>query len=94
MLKNEINIKKENTRTLVLLFKIVEISFTGINPPDEIMLIAKFSELKVLNPKIFKNIKINIVKAEYRKNIFIVCFNISELLNDKKFVNDFFKLSS
>ena len=94
MLKNEINIKKENTRTLVLLFKIVEISFTGINPPDEIMLIAKFSELKVLNPKIFKNIKINIVKVEYRKNIFIVCFNISELLNDKKFVNDFFKLSS
>ena len=94
MLKNEINIKKENTRTLVLLFKIVEISFTGINPPDEIMLIAKFSELKVLNPKIFKNKKINIVKAEYRKNIFIVCFNISELLNDKKFVNDFFKLSS
>ena len=94
MLKNEINIKKENTRTLVLLFKIVEISFTGINPPDDIILIAKFSELKVLNPKIFKNKKINIVKAEYRKNIFIVCFNISELLNDKKFVNDFFKLSS
>ena len=94
MLKNEINIKKENARTLVLLFKIVEISFTGINPPDEIMLIAKFNELKVLNPKIFKNIKINIVKAEYKKNIFIVCFNISELLNDKKFVNDFFKLSS
>ena len=94
MLKNEINIKKENTRTLVLLFKIVEISFTGINPPDEIILIAKLSELKVLNPKIFKNIKINTVKAEYRNNIFIVCFNISELLKDKKFVNDFFKLSS
>ena len=67
---------------------------TGKNPPEEIIVIAKFKELNDLIPKIFKIIKIVIVKLEYNKNIFIDCFNVSEVLNDKKFVRDFFKLSS
>jgi hypothetical protein len=58
------------------------------------MVIAKLRELKDLIPVIFKIIKIATVKPEYNKNIFIVCFNISELLKDRKFVSDFFKLSS
>ena len=58
------------------------------------MVIAKLRELKDLIPVIFKIIKIATVKPEYNKNIFIVCFNISKLLKDKKFVSDFFKLSS
>jgi hypothetical protein len=77
-----------------LLTKIEESSLTGRKPPDEIIVIAKLRELKDLIPIIFKIIKIVIVKPEYNKNIFIVCFNISELLKDKKFVSDFFKLSS
>jgi hypothetical protein len=58
------------------------------------MVIAKFRELKDLMLKIFKIINIDIVILEYSKKILIVCFNISELLNDKKLVKDFFKLSS
>jgi hypothetical protein len=38
--------------------------------------------------------KIEIVIPKYKINILDVCFRISELLKDKKFVNDFFKLSS
>tara|TARA_B100001121_G_C18140915_1_gene367818 strand:- start:4 stop:210 length:207 start_codon:yes stop_codon:yes gene_type:complete len=67
---------------------------TGKNPPDEISVIDKFKELNDLMPKIFNVKKINIVKPEYNKNIFIACFNTSEESNDKKFVKDFFKLSS
>ena len=69
-------------------------SFVGKKPPDEIIVIDKFKELKDLIPKIFKIRKIKNVKPEYNKNIFIVCFNISDELKDKKFVNDFFKFSS
>ena len=74
--------------------KIDESSFTGRNPPDEIILIARFKELKDLIPKIFKIINIEIVIPEYSKKILIVCFITSEELNDIKFVRDFFKLSS
>ena len=87
-------IKKEKTTIWVLLTKIEESSFVGKKPPDEIMVIAKLRELKDLISVIFKIIKIVTVKPEYNKNIFIVCFNISELLKDRKFVSDFFKLSS
>ena len=38
---------------------IVERSFAGKKPPDEIMVIAKFNELNVLMPNIFRIIKIN-----------------------------------
>ena len=94
ILKKEINIKKENIITWRSFVKIEESSFTGRNPPDEIIVIAKFSELKDLIPKIFKTIKIDIVNPEYNKKIFIDCLKISVELNDKKFVKDFFKLSS
>ena len=62
---------------------------SGKKPPDEMAVIAKLRELKVLTPKILRIIKIKIVKLEYKRKILIVCFKISELLNDKKFVNDF-----
>ena len=78
----------------MLLIKITDNSLSGKKPPEEITVIAKLSELNVLIPKIFKTTKINIVKLEYKMKIFTVCFKISELLNDKKFVKDFFKLSS
>jgi hypothetical protein len=58
------------------------------------MVIDKFNELKDLKSKIFKIKKIEIVIPVYNVKILIVCFNTSELLKDKKFVSDFFKLSS
>ena len=78
----------------VWLVKIDERVFVGKKPPDEIIVIDKFKELKDLISKIFKIMKIEIVILVYKTNILIVCFNISELLKDMKFVNDFFKLSS
>ena len=74
--------------------KIDERSFTGRKPPDEIIVIAKLSELNDLIPKIFKIIKIDKVNPEYNNKIFIDCFSISEELKDKKLVRDFFRLSS
>ena len=71
---------------------IVERSFTGKKPPDEIIVIAKFNELNDLIPKKLRIIKIANVKLEYKINILIVCFKISVVLNDKKFVRDFFKI--
>ena len=61
----------------------LERSFTGKNPPDEIIVKARFKESKVLIDIIFKTIKIKKVNPEYNKKIFIVCFNISEVLKDK-----------
>ena len=66
----------------------------GKNPPDEIMVIDKFNELKDRISKIFRIKKIEIVIPKYKINILAVCFSTSELLKDKKFVNDFFKLSA
>ena len=94
MLKKEINIKKENIITWKSFIKIDESSFTGRNPPDEIIVIAKFNELNDLIPKIFKIIKIDIVNPEYNKKIFIDCLSTSLELKDKKLVKDFFRLSS
>ena len=94
MLKKEISIKNENIIIWKSFTKINERSFTGRNPPDEIIVIAKFNELNDLIPKIFKIMKIDIVNPEYNKKIFIDCFNTSVELKDKKFVRDFFKLSS
>ena len=94
ILKKEINIKKENIITWKSFINIDEISFTGRNPPEEIIVIAKFSELNDLIPRIFRTIKIDIVNPEYSKRILIDCFKISAELKDKKLVKDFFKLSS
>jgi hypothetical protein len=76
----------------VFVNNIVESSLSGKKPPEEIAVIARLRELNILIPNIL--IKIKIVKLEYKRKILIVCFKISELLKDKKFVNDFFKLSS
>ena len=66
----------------------------GKKPPEEITVIDKFKELKDLISKIFKIIKIEIVITVYKTNILTVCFIISELLKDIKFVKDFLKLLS
>ena len=94
ILKKEINIKKENIIIWKSFIKIDEISFTGRNPPEEIIVIARFSELNDLIPRMFRIIKIDIVKPEYNRRILIDCFKISAELKDKKLVKDFFKLSS
>ena len=73
---------------------IVDSSFTGKKPPDEIIVKAKFNESNVLIEKIFKIININIVSDEYKIKILAACFKISELLKDIKFVKVFLKLSS
>ena len=94
ILKKEINIKKENIIIWKSFIKIDEISFTGRNPPEEFIVIAKFSELNDLIPRMFKIIKIDIVNPAYSRRILIDCFKISAELKDKKLVKDFFKLSS
>ena len=63
--------------------KIFESSFVGKKPPDEIIVNARFKELKLLIDNKFKIINIKIVIPEYRKKILNDCFNISELLNEK-----------
>ena len=68
--------------------------FVGKNPPEEITVIAKFSELNVLTFSIFKIIKIKNVIVEYKRKILKDCFKVSDLLKDIKFVKDFLKLLS
>ena len=58
------------------------------------IVIAMFKELKVLIPVKFKIIKIKRVIIEYSKKILKVCFKVSALLKDIKFVKDFLKLLS
>ena len=93
-LKNENNIINENIIIWTFSFIIIDNSFTGKKPPDEIIVKAKFNESNVLIEKIFKTININIVNDEYKIKILAACFKISELLNDIKFVKVFLKLSS
>ena len=94
MLKKETSIINEKIIICEFWTSIVERSFTGKKPPDEITVIARFNELNDLIPNKLKIIKITKVKLEYKINILIVCFKISVVLNDKKFVRDFFKFSS
>ena len=75
-------------------FIILERSFTGKNPPDEIRVKAKLRELNDLIEKILSIIKIIKVKTEYNRNIFIACLKISVLSKEIKFVNVFLKFSS
>ena len=75
-------------------FTIFERSFTGKKHQDEINVNAKFNESNDLIEKRFKVIKIKSVILEYRRKILIACFSTSELLNEKKFVKVFLKLSS
>ena len=94
ILKKETSINNENITIWISFVKIEERLFEGKKPPDEIIVIDKLREWKDLISKIFKMKKINIVMQEYKIKILIVCFKTSLLLNDKKFVSDFFKLSS
>ena len=67
----------------MLLFKIFESSLVGKNPPEEIIVKDKFNESKDLMDIKFKIINKKKVKPQYKRKIFAVCFNISELLKDK-----------
>jgi len=74
--------------------RIFERLFVGKKPPDEIIVMARFSELKVLILNKLRIIKIENVIIEYNKNILNDCLKVSALLNDIKFVKDFLKLLS
>ena len=93
-LKKENSINNENTIIWTFSLIIIDRSLTGKNPPDEIIVKAKFNKSKVLSEKIFKIININTVNDEYKMKILNACFQISELLKDIKFVKVFLKLSS
>ena len=66
----------------------------GRKPPEEIIVIAKFNELKVLILKKFKIPNIDNVNMLYKIKILYDCLKVSDLLKDIKFVNDFLKLLS
>ena len=55
---------KDKIITCEFSLKILESSFTGKKPPDEIIVKAKFKESKDLIEKIFKIIKIKRVSEE------------------------------
>ena len=68
--------------------------FVGKNPPEEIIVIAKFKELKVLKLNKFKITNKVIVNKIYKISILKDCFKVSDLLKDMKLVKDFLKLLS
>tara|TARA_B100001115_G_C15671433_1_gene324200 strand:+ start:71 stop:316 length:246 start_codon:yes stop_codon:yes gene_type:complete len=78
----------------VFSFIILDNSFTGKKPPEEIIVNAKFNESNDLIEKKFKIKKIKRVNNEYRRKILKACFRISELSKDIKLVKVFLKLSS
>ena len=78
----------------MLVNKTLDKLFVGKKPPEEITVIAKFNELKVLILSKFNIKKIKSVKKEYNEKILKDCFKVSALLNDIKFVRDFLKLLS
>jgi len=75
-------------------FIIVERLLKGRKPPEEISVIAKLKELKDRNSKIFRIRKTTNVNKIYKIKILEDCFKVSEVLNDKKLVKDFFRLLS
>ena len=84
----------EKIISLMLVFKMLDKLFTGKKPPDEISVMDKLNESKILKSRKFRITKIKNVNKVYKINIFDDCFKVSEVLNDKKFVKDFFKLLS
>ena len=88
------SINKEKTIICELLDRMLDKLFAGKKPPEEIMVIAKFKELKTLILNKFKTMKIINVKTEYNKNILSDCLKVSALLKDIKLVSDFLKLLS
>ena len=94
MLKKDVNIKNDKTIVWVSFLIILDKLFAGKKPPEEIKENAKFNESKVLMENKFNIMKITKVIPEYIKNTLIACLNISDVLNEKKFVNVFLKFSS
>ena len=81
-LKKDINIKNENVIILRLLFNKRSKLLNGIKPPDEINVMDRLSESKVL---IFIKLsvkKMKIVKQKYNNKIFKDCLKDSKLLNE------------
>ena len=78
----------------MLVLTIPDKLFTGKKPPDEINVMDRLNESKILKSRKFKITKITNVNKTYKINIFDDCFKVSDTLNDKKFVKDFFKLLS
>ena len=60
-LKYEDSINREKIIIFILEFKIIAMSLKGKKPPEDIKLIDRLNESKVLKLKIFKIIKINSV---------------------------------
>ena len=94
ILKKETSIVNEKTISLVFVLMIEDKLLTGINPPDEINVIAKLNESKDLRSKNFNIANIKNVNKIQRINILDDCFKVSDVLKDKKLVKDFFKLLS
>tara|TARA_B100000035_G_C20618844_1_gene387215 strand:+ start:220 stop:519 length:300 start_codon:yes stop_codon:yes gene_type:complete len=94
ILKNDINIKKDKITICEFSFNILDKSFTGKKPPEEISVKAKFNESNDLIEKKFNITKTVKVNPEYNKKILIACFNTSELFKEIKLVKVFLKLSS
>ena len=82
MLKKDVSINNEIKITWASSLIMLDRSFTGKKPPDDISVNAKFSELNALIEKKFRMIKIASVKPEYNRKIFKACLNISELSKD------------
>ena len=82
MLKNDNNINNDKIIIWKFSLNILERLFTGKKPPEEINVKARFNESNDLIEITFRMIKIKSVKIEYKKNIFVACLKISELLNE------------
>tara|TARA_B100000787_G_C16074624_1_gene241555 strand:+ start:449 stop:754 length:306 start_codon:yes stop_codon:yes gene_type:complete len=89
-----VSINNEKTIICELFNKMFDKLLVGKKPPEEIIVIAKFSELNTLIFSMLRTIKIINVIKEYNKKILNDCFRVSALLKDIKFVNDFLKLLS
>jgi len=94
MLKKDTSIKRAKIISLVFVFNTVDRLLTGKKPPEEINDIDKLNESKNLKSKTFKKTNIKNVNNVYKINILDDCFKVSDVLNVKKFVKDFFKLLS
>tara|TARA_B100000401_G_scaffold411740_1_gene330711 strand:- start:461 stop:745 length:285 start_codon:yes stop_codon:yes gene_type:complete len=94
MLKNDVNINNDKTTTCEFSLSMIDKSFTGKKPPEDISVKAKFNELNDLIENIFNIIKINRVRIEYIRKIFIICLKLSALSKEIKLVNVFLKFSS
>ena len=93
-LKKDKSIKIDTIIIWGLSLIILDRSLTGKNPPDEIIVKARFKESKVLIENKFNNINITNVKPEYNIKILVACLTLSELLKEVKLVKVFLKLSS